>query len=226
MHQTETVESLVPVNPVPGKIYNYYEHEKELRRQWVSKQIFILPGYDVIRNPLDPRLYAPNKKIKNPQDFKIVELAKTLVGLHIIEGGVGLAAPQIGVNLQMFVVSLGGNKNAVFMNPRIVGASESGGVDWAREGCLSHPGISLEICRMKEFDFIASTITHPKPTMYHADGMFARIFQHELCHLQGKLITDTPEDLKRGFQIERKGQEHLFKENAHAEEHGFKEPQV
>ena len=109
----------------------------------INNKIFMVPGVEVVRNPLDPRLYAPNKKIKNVYDFKTQEMIRTLAAHHYIEGGFGLAAPQIGWNARVFAIrNFWGaeNQTLVFINPRIVGTADysENNIVWGVEGCISH----------------------------------------------------------------------------------------
>ncbi|MFZ1075303.1 MAG: peptide deformylase [Minisyncoccia bacterium] len=224
------VISLRPVNPVEGVDYDYESVMRKQREAWVRSQVFLDPKYSVIHDPLDPRLYAPNKKIKDVKDLTVIELAKTLAGLHIIEGGVGLAAPQIGLNLRMFAMSIQNNRVAVLMNPRIVGwgkyrEDDPEAVEWMEERCLSHPGVSIEVARLKAVEIIAQTITSPKPTKYLFEGFPARVVQHEIAHLEGKLITDLPETVSRNRKVDAEGQLKLQEENRKASEFGRPEPE-
>jgi peptide deformylase len=226
--------SIIPADPKPGLIYDYQTAERLRREKYVRSQIFLNEKYQVIRNPLDPRLYAPNKKIKDVTGVTTLELAKTLVGRHIIEGGLGLAAPQIGANVQMFAMTIPGTKNfVVIMNPRIaLNDAEEANDDntyWDVEGCISHEGIWLEIARLKKVTIYGQTIHHPKPRKYTFEGMAARVVQHEICHCLpdgGKLITDMPASCRRNLRTDPAGQERLFEENRKAEEFGFPEPEV
>lgn len=107
--------------------------------------------------------------------------------------GVGLAAPQIGLSKRIIVVKDGGN-NFGFINPQIIKANKEQEID--EEGCLSLPGIFLKIKRAKTVELIAKT---PKGKLItiSASGLGARIFQHEIDHLNGKLIIHRISILKR-----------------------------
>lgn len=200
--------------------------EKRQREEYIRSQIFMVPGYELIRNPLDPRLYAPNKKISNPQDTQVVELSKTLVAHLFIEGGLGIAGPQIGWNAQVCAIINGPYQAVVLYNPRLVQATlDEKNTEWQEEGCLSHEGVTGEVLRLREFDFEASTYSHPKKRKYHASGMFARVLQHELNHLKGLLFTDLGPNV-RNMKIVQEGQAVLQAENRYAAEHGFREPNL
>ncbi len=84
----------------------------------------------------------------------------------------------------------------------------------------------MEIARLRKITVIAQTIHRPKPSKYKFEDMAARIVQHEICHLQGKLITDMSASCRRNLRIDQDGQQTLFDENVHAEEHGFETPEV
>lgn len=230
--QNEKVDSLVPVDKVEGKIYSYEDAERLRREEWVRKQVYLNSRYSVVRNPSDPRLYAPNKKVKNPQDLTTVEIAKTLCGLHIIEGGLGLAAPQIGCNLQMFAMTIGANRFAVLMNARIVGVQEDGSdenIAYDSEGCISHPGVWAEVARIRKIEVIAQTMAHPKPQKFEFEGLLARVIQHEIDHTLargGRLFTDLPANCLRNLRVDTPGQERLLEENRKAAEFGFIAPEA
>jgi len=110
--------------------------------------------------------------------------------------GVGLAAPQVGVNLRVFVYDWdaedGGAQRGVVINPTIeLSETPVGEPDWDSdsEGCLSVPGERFPLKRaeratVKGFDLDG------KPLQIEAEGWFARIFQHEFDHLNGTLYVD------------------------------------
>ncbi len=193
--------------PIPGIEYDSKKRAKAIREAQVRTSIRMRPGYRIITDSNDPRLHCSNKKIKNPQDFDVVEMSRTLVALHLIAGGVGLAAPQIGWNVRACAVALMDEndiptKNTVVLyNPRIIGATsmEESNIEYALEGCLSVPGVTAEVCRIKSLNFRASTFQHPKEREYTASGLFARCLQHEVSHLKGKLFLDEQfvRDVKR-----------------------------
>ncbi len=123
--------------------------------------------------------------------------------------GVGLAAPQIGQSIRLFVVdgepfnededdadkdpSLIGFKK-VFINPEML---EEEGDEWAfEEGCLSIPGIRADVYRPERIK-IKYVDLDWKEHIEEYDGMAARIIQHEYDHLEGKLFTDYLPTLKR-----------------------------
>ena len=103
--------------------------------------------------------------------------------------GVGLAAPQVGVNKQIIIVDNPdrNEKNWVFFNPKITPLTEE--QLGAQEGCLSVPGGNFRVSRYTEI-LLEALDEKFNPIRLIADGLFARIIQHEYDHLQGILICD------------------------------------
>ena len=101
--------------------------------------------------------------------------------------GVGLAGPQIGVPKKIFVVHVRGEAPMVFINPSITGTSIETGV--YEEGCLSIPGVYHDVVRPLKVTIQAQDIKG-KPFTIEADGLLARVIQHENDHLHGKLYID------------------------------------
>lgn len=99
--------------------------------------------------------------------------------------GVGLAAPQIGIARNLIVVDIG--QGAVKLaNPVIL---QKKGLKDMEEGCLSMPGVSVVIARPEEIT-ISGLNEKGKIIEFQAQGLLARVFQHEIDHLSGKLIID------------------------------------
>jgi peptide deformylase len=127
-------------------------------------------------------------------DGKIARLVDDMVPTMYEARGLGLAAPQIGVQKRLFVYQLpDDDAPKVLINPTI---SEHRG-EWVyEEGCLSVPGLHWEIVRPKEvhvtgFDLDGNEVS------FDADELLARLFQHELDHLDGKLLLDYLDDEQR-----------------------------
>lgn len=120
---------------------------------------------------------------------KIPELASTFEEMHstmLANNGIGLAAPQVGLNLNVFVMNCSGNKRTC-INPQIASTSDEMVVE--TEGCLSFPGLRIPVSR--PFSIIASWIDengydHTETLM----ALEARCFLHEWDHLQGICFTD------------------------------------
>ena len=112
--------------------------------------------------------------------------------------GVGLAAPQVGVNKRIFVADMGEGP-IIFVNPKIIKKSNP---TFLEEGCLSVPGIVVNV-RGPE-NITVEYIDHVNNRVRREySGLMAKIFQHENDHLDGKLIIDYAED-KEKEEIEQK----------------------
>ncbi len=109
--------------------------------------------------------------------------------------GVGLAAPQIGINLRLSVIDVIGDKSnqIVIINPEII-ASE--GEKEYEEGCLSVPSAYDTVIRAEKVTVKALDRTG-KPFEITADGLLGECLQHEIDHLNGKLFVDLLSPLKR-----------------------------
>ena len=98
--------------------------------------------------------------------------------------GIGLAAPQVGISKRVIIVK-DKKENHAFLNPRILKQSREKEED--EEGCLSFPGLFLKVKRAKSVGVLALT-PEGKEVTIEAEGLASRIFQHEIDHLNGKLI--------------------------------------
>ena len=124
--------------------------------------------------------------------------------LYATDNGLALAAPQIGVQKQVFVWDFGDEPMVVF-NPQI---AESDG-EWVyEEGCLSIPGLYVEMVRPKQV-LLRGIDVEGNPVEWEADELEARMFQHELDHLHGVLMFDrmTPEQRREAMAEYRRLQE-------------------
>ena len=131
-------------------------------------------------------------------------VAKMFDALYATDNGLALAAPQIGVQKQVVVWDFGDDPLVVF-NPEIV---ESDG-EWVYdEGCLSIPGLYVEMVRPKRVH-VRGIDRDGNPVEWEADEVEARMFQHELDHLNGVLMFDrmTPEQRKEALAEYRRLQE-------------------
>ena len=138
-------------------------------------------GYD-IRTYGDPVLATVADQVENI-DGKIVRLAQSMLQAMYRVPGLGLAAPQIGVQKQIFVYDIDGSP-VTLVNPRIV---ESSGEWLFDEGCLSIPGVFVEMVRPKEV-LLEAVDLEGNEISIEADELLARLFQHELDHLNGVLM--------------------------------------
>jgi peptide deformylase len=135
----------------------------------------------------DPRL----KKVSTPIttfDQPLHELALEMFNLMRQEKGVGLAAPQVGRNIRLFVMNATGEPqdDRVYVNPILTDAA---GDEEAEEGCLSIPELRINVVRSRSLRMQARDL-EGNPLDQTADGYVARIWQHETDHLNGILLTD------------------------------------
>jgi peptide deformylase len=107
--------------------------------------------------------------------------------------GVGLAAPQIGVPLRVFVAEVN-KKFYAFVNPEIVKTSSE--EEYFEEGCLSLPGVYGEVRRPSKIVMTALN-ERGERVKVKAWGLLARVFQHEIDHLNGMLFVDKAERTHR-----------------------------
>jgi len=135
----------------------------------------------------DPRLKKASKPLETI-DESIKGLAARMFELMREHKGVGLAAPQVGQNLRLFVMNHTGEPgdDRVYINPQLV---EAEGSDEGEEGCLSLPGINAQIVRDKTLRILATDLSG-NAVDQKASGYQARVWQHEFDHLNGTLITD------------------------------------
>jgi peptide deformylase len=107
--------------------------------------------------------------------------------------GVGLAAPQVGVLQRLIVIAPEGMRPTALINPRIVKAE---GEQIGQEGCLSIPGLYGDVKRALYVE-VEATDRKGRELTFELEGMPARVAQHEIDHLDGKLFIDTviPETL-------------------------------
>ena len=127
------------------------------------------------------------------------------------EVGIGLAAPQVGVGLRVLVVDEGKGVARAYLNPVIV---EEGGRVVAEEGCLSLPGIFADVARA-EWVVVEAQDPQGAPIRTRASGLLARVFQHEIDHLDGILFIDRLDKVTRD-RIKRRIKKEGFPEDVPA----------
>jgi len=163
----------------------------------------------------DPVLRKVARGIEPTENIDLPKLVENMYETMYDSSGIGLAAPQVGLSLRLFVVdgtplnepndeddheddreidpSLEGFKKA-FINPQIIGQE---GEKWAfEEGCLSIPGIRADVYRLETLTIRYYDLNWNEHTETY-QGMAARIIQHEYDHLEGKLFTDYLPALKK-----------------------------
>ena len=119
---------------------------------------------------------------------EIAALAKRMLELMREAKGVGLAAPQVGVGLRLFVCNPTAEPgdDLICVNPRF---TERSGGEEKEEGCLSIPGVSVTMRRATQVVMEAFDV-HGRPFQATGTELRARVWQHETDHLDGKLIID------------------------------------
>lgn len=159
----------------------------------------ILP---IVKDPHDILRHKADRVEKITPEIR--RLAADMIETMYAAEGVGLAANQIGSPLHLFVANPGdrkGNELVVF-NGSIIGRS---GEHQSPEGCLSLPGVSAAVTRAAEVTVAGMDLHGGKMTL-EAKGFLAKIFQHEIDHLEGRLYPDRlpPAEGKRLFEKYRK----------------------
>ncbi len=135
----------------------------------------------------------PVERIDQPVMERVADLVTTMY----VKDGIGLAAPQIGVNLCIFVVDpewyrTGKKEPTIFINPKFISMS---GVIEQEEGCLSLPEITAEVKRAENI-LIEALNLEGKKLIYEAEGLYSRAIQHEYDHLDGILFIDRMSKIK------------------------------
>jgi peptide deformylase len=135
----------------------------------------------------DPRLLKQSLPVEVFND-DLLALALRMRELMREAKGVGLAAPQVGHNIRLFVIGPTGNPEdeRVYVNPVL---SDLAGDQEGEEGCLSLPGITARIVRADSARIDARDL-EGRPIQDLRDQYIARIWQHELDHLDGRLLMD------------------------------------
>lgn len=150
--------------------------------------------YDIITNP-NPVL----RKISTPVDDASIGnknfkgFCADMVETMKKKDGLGLAAPQIGKNIRIVVVTLNG-KPVCMINPEIT--KRSWAKEWDEEGCLSVPNYYGQVQRNKKINCIYTT-PEGKKVKVQTKEMDARVIQHEIDHLDGILFIDKAEGLHK-----------------------------
>jgi peptide deformylase len=139
----------------------------------------------------DPVLRQPAPDVTEI-DGALAKLADDMIVTMYEAPGVGLAAPQVGVQKRMFVYDIGNGPHTV-VNPRL---SEHRGEWTYEEGCLSVPELAWSIVRAKEVHLAGYDLTG-KELSIDAEDLLARLFQHECDHLDGVLLVERLDENQR-----------------------------
>ncbi|MEL6441659.1 MAG: peptide deformylase [Cyanobacteria bacterium J06621_8] len=162
--------------------------------------------------PLDMRYFGdrvlrqPAKRIAKVDD-KIRSLIREMLQTMYSADGIGLAAPQVGISKQLVVIDIAWNEPEkpplVLINPKITqfGATPT----TAEEGCLSIPGVYMEVTRPDEVE-ISYRNELGKPCKLKTTGLLSRAIQHEIDHLNGVMFVDRVDNsLALNEQLTKKG---------------------
>ncbi|NEO31581.1 MAG: peptide deformylase [Symploca sp. SIO3C6] len=155
-------------------------------------------------------LRQPAKRVAKV-DQKIRQLAQQMLQTMYSADGIGLAAPQIGINKQIIVIDCEPdnpeNPPLVLINPVIKSYSSS--MCDGQEGCLSIPGVYLDVRRPEAIE-VAYKDENGRPKILKATELLSRVIQHEMDHLKGVMFVDrvqnglvlTEELQKNGFSVQ------------------------
>ncbi|ADC89649.1 peptide deformylase [Thermocrinis albus DSM 14484] len=152
-----------------------------------------------------PLLKQPTLKV-DVIDSEILKLVQDMWDTMYAEEGVGLAANQIGEPLRIMVIDTTPKRESppvklVLINPQLI---EAEGHITYREGCLSFPGLSVEVTRYSKVRFRALDLSGEEKE-YQLEGFPAIVFQHELDHLNGITFIDRLSGLRRRLALEKYG---------------------
>lgn len=160
---------------------------KFIQGQMIEYEIYKLVDF------YDPVLRHPTQEVdfQNPQ-FQILYTAMSLMETLGELNGLGLSANQVGLPYRMFAMNMG-DKIWSFINPKII--SKSDATSKYKEGCLSFPGLYLELNRAEtitvEFQAIGGEVMTQE-----FSGLTATCIQHEIDHLDGVMFTDLVSPIK------------------------------
>jgi peptide deformylase len=134
-----------------------------------------------------PVLAEPARPVENI-DENIRQLVAKMADIMRQHSGLGLAAPQAGVPLRLFIIALDPEKKdiKVFINPTV---KPTGTLDSIEEGCLSVPGVYTKIKRYTKCRVTATDLDR-KEFSEEAEGLYARALQHEYDHIEGITIVN------------------------------------
>ncbi|MFH0957818.1 MAG: peptide deformylase [Pseudomonadota bacterium] len=155
----------------------------------------------------DPRLMAKAESIQDI-DENICQLATDMIDTMYKAPGIGLAANQVGELVRLIVFDIyyayaepkDKKKNPIVVINPVISISE--GEEFKEEGCLSVPNFNLDVKRAARVQ-VEGVDIEGNPVKYEADGLMARVFQHEIDHLGGKTLLDHASALKRSIYTRR-----------------------
>ena len=165
----------------------------------VSKEQKGSPSLEIYK--LGDDVLRQNAKRISKVDISIRNLAKNMLQSMYAAKGIGLAAPQIGINKELLVIDINLEDSAaeplILINPEITDYGTT--LNSYEEGCLSIPGVYLNVIRPSTIK-LKFRDEMGRPRKMKADGLLARCIQHEMDHLNGVLFVDrvtSKEDLNK-----------------------------
>jgi peptide deformylase len=134
---------------------------------------------------------------------EIAQLIDDMIQTMYAAPGIGLAAPQVGVPLRIFVCDISVGRNPVdllaFVNPEFV---ERDGMQLEEEGCLSVPGFNATVARPNRAT-VKGLDRDGREQVVEGTGLLARCFQHEMDHLDGMLFVDRLRGLQKDLIVRK-----------------------
>jgi peptide deformylase len=175
----------------------------------VQKEKLETPPLDI--HYLGDRALRQQAKRIAKVDDSLRQLAKEMLQTMYTSNGIGLAAPQVAINKQLIVIDCEPDNSAniplILINPKIIGYSQELCV--VEEGCLSIPGVYLDVTRPKTIE-VTFKDEQGKPRKLQATDLLARVIQHEMDHLNGVMFVDRVDNglalnealQKEGFSVQ------------------------
>jgi peptide deformylase len=127
-------------------------------------------------------------------DKMIADLAHAMIETMHTQNGIGLAGPQVGEMKRIFVCHVQRDEPRIFINPEIIATSQEQVT--FEEGCLSIPGVYADVVRPERVS-VQAWNERGRPFQIDAEGVLARVIQHEIDHLNGVLFLDHVSEKKR-----------------------------
>jgi peptide deformylase len=142
----------------------------------------------------NPVLHQKAKRVRKIDDSIQKLIDNMIETMHDIEG-VGLAAPQVGVPLQVVVIQMPDEEDAItLINPEVVKISEE--TEMMMEGCLSLPGYNADVKRSTSIT-VKARDRQGKPIRIKGEGLLAQVLQHETDHINGIVFVDHLESVDK-----------------------------
>lgn len=147
-------------------------------------------------------LHVPAENVRDITG-DLAALVRDMVETMYAAPGVGLAAPQVGVPVRVFVVDVSGGRSKdgllAFINPEFV---DRDGMQLEEEGCLSVPGFNATVARPSRA-VLKGLDVDGKERIVEGTGLLARAFQHEMDHLDGRVFVDRLRGIQRDLIVRR-----------------------